>query len=238
MIEETEKSMHPKRISLIQLTGLRLLTGQLVETLGTGAYVVPGLYVGLKHLAKLVEENGGQFYINSLYRDFQTQAKLRKEYEQGLRAPANRPGESFHGAGRAADINVATLNFKGVDKDKWLQKFWDLAIPLGFVPNISKPDLSIPECWHFDIMDEFAHLPALIGYANAAKACIVDAGLWDPNEDLEKVKRMFIQTQLHRLRFNVGIVDGIIGQKTKAALAILGLQNKANDDVIDALLKL
>jgi hypothetical protein len=230
--------MQLKRFDLIQLTGLKLLSGKSVETLGVGSFVAPALYVGLKHIAQLVEKEGGEFYINSLYRDFATQDKLRKEYEAGLRAPANRPGESFHGAARAADINVSTLNFKGVPKDKWLQKFWDLAIPLGFRPNVKTPDLSLPECWHFDVLGEMNHLPEVLGYAEAAKACTIDAGLWDPNEDSIKLKKMFIQVQLHRLRFNVGKVDGDIGPKTNAALKILNLDKIPVDDIVNALLKL
>lgn len=116
-----------------------------------------------------------------------------------------------------------------------MQKFWDICKPLGFYPIISKPDLSINECWHFDFPGkELEKAYKNISNSEFAKICILDIGKWDTNEDAEKVKKMFIQSQLLRLGFwGVGTIDGIFGNKTLDILKKIGMDKLSIDDCVD-----
>jgi hypothetical protein len=77
----------------------------------------------------------------------------------------------------------------------------------------------------------------LSGLKNAfvAKCAILDIGKWgDGSRD--KKQKMFIQSQLIRVGiYEIGKVDGIIGDKTKSALSNLGLNSDNLNEAIVAL---
>lgn len=190
-----------------------------------GNFVTPDMAEGLKKLKYSVESLGGQLLIIDLFRDWSVQAENRRKYETGEKAAfVAKPGGSFHTAGRAVDISVKNLNFPNIDKDDWLQKFWDIAIPIGFRPIIRIPDLHASESWHFDFAGkDWMKAYDLVSYPEVAKCAILDVGEWNPAEDKAKVDRMFLQAQLVRLGyFQIGKVDGLIGPKTKTVLDMLG----------------
>jgi len=190
-----------------------------------GNFTTPDMEDALLELDGLVQDEGGNFYIIDLFRSWAVQAENRAKYVSGKkRAFVAKPGGSFHSAGRAVDVSVKELEFPGVDKDDWLQKFWDLCKPLGFRPIIKIPDLGTSECWHFDFPGrDWNSAYDTLNYSEVAKCATLDVGEWDPAEDQSKVKNMFIQAQLIRLgEWDIGKVDGVIGSKTKAALATYG----------------
>jgi len=186
-----------------------------------GNFIVPELFDALLKLDKLVRLNKGTMYIIDLYRSWECQAEAREKFENKTkRAFVSKPGESFHNAGRAADISMKDLNFEEINKDKWVSMFWDLAKPLGFYPIITIPDLGASEVWHYDFPgNSWQDAYNVLQYSEVAKCCTLDIGGWDLNENEEKVRKMFIQSQLIRLGFyEIGKVDGIIGPKTQKVL--------------------
>ncbi len=190
-----------------------------------GNFVTPDMAEGLRKLEEAVRLEGGQFLVIDLFRDWKTQADNRKSYVTGKKkAFVAKPGGSFHNAGRAVDIQVKELDFPGLDKDDWLQKFWDLATPLGFRPIIRIPELGVSECWHFDFPgDDWSRAYDALPYSEVAKCATLDVGEWDPTENKPMVQRMFVQAQLIRLhQYQIGKVDGIFGPKTNIVLNVMG----------------
>ncbi len=190
-----------------------------------GNYITPDFLKALKKLDELVKAQKGTLRITDLYRSWETQAENRQKYLTGKkRAYVAKPGSSFHNAGRAVDIGLNHLQFEGVARDDWLDVLWDIAIPLGFRPIIKTPDMDALEAWHFDFPGlEWAKAYDTIKYPEVAKCCVLDVGGWNPDEDSDKVNRMFVQAQLIRLgRFDIGKVDGIFGRKTLNAIGELG----------------
>jgi len=186
------------------------------------------MFEALKKLDKNVRINGGNLNIIDLFRSWETQAEARKKYNEGKkRAFVAKPGESFHNAARAVDIKLEMLEFVGVPRDEWLEFLWDLAKPLGFKPIIGIPDMDASEAWHFDFPGkDWEEAYTKLKYREAAKCCILDSGLWNPSENNEKIKKMFVQAQLIRLGYyEIGKVDGVFGAKTKKVLDFLGLND-------------
>ena len=196
-----------------------------------GNFICEDMAEALKILDKIVTESGGSMYIIDLFRNWSVQEASRNQYLSGKkRAFVAPPGGSFHNAGRAVDISVKELSYSGIEKDDWLQKFWDQAKPLGLLPIIKIPNLGTSECWHFDFPGEdWKEAYEKLSYPEVAKCATLDIGAWDPSEDPAKVDRMFLQSQLIRLgHYEIGKVDGVIGSKTQRVLDQLG-NPTAND---------
>jgi hypothetical protein len=236
--------MSLSRVSLVRASGILSsypLTSQPkldVSCFQDKAFIAPDMFSALVILNRKVNQKGGNLYITDLLRPWDMQAEARRKYESGeKKAFVAKPGGSFHGAGRAMDIDVMNLQFEDTPKDLWLQTFWDIAKPLGFRPIISSPDITASEAWHFDFpgtewTDAYDTLP----YGEAAKCCTLDVGMWNPDMNSGIVKKMFIQAQCIRLgAYSVGKVDGIFGPKTYAALSSLGFSDTKN---IESLIKL
>lgn len=233
-----------KRVDLVYLEGIKSSyirkDGFLdVKRFGESAKCTADMKASLLELDLAVAQQNGSLHITDLFRDWKVQDELRKKYESNpkKRPFAARPGGSFHQAGRAVDIAIQMLNFKDVPKDKWLQKLWDLAKPLGFKPIIRIPDMNASEAWHFDRPGKawdaaYKALP----YDRVAKCAIIECDNWDPNEDKTKLERMFIQTQLIRLgNHEIGDVDGILGTKTMTVLNKMLLASKPLQEVAETL---
>jgi len=203
-----------------------------------GNYVCEDMGNALKKLDESVRDEGGNFYIIDLFRSWEVQEKNRQDYTSGKKkAFVAKPGESFHNAGRAVDIAVKELNFPNIDKEEWLECFWELAIPLGFRPIIKFPDLGVSECWHFDFPGndwDFAYKG--VKYSEAAKCATIDVGQDNETLSLSDRKNRFIQAQLiRRGHYYIGNVDGVIGPKTQGALDHLLLKDKSVEEIIEKL---
>jgi len=225
--------MIPKRVVLISASGLKTIYKKrgkrlTVESFNQCAYIHPGMFEALEKLNKIVELTKGHMHIIDLLRTWEMQSLARDNYEAGKKtAYVAKPGSSFHQSGMAVDIAVSDLGFKDSKKEDWLEIFWVLAKPLGFKPIISIPDITANESWHFDwIPEEWEEVYNRLSYKEAAKATILDVGCWNPDEDPEKLRKMFIQSQLIRLGyFETGKIDGIFGPKTHNVLEYLGLKD-------------
>jgi len=212
-----------------------------VKYFDEGAYIVPGMLSALKKLRSQVEQLGGNLYIIDLTRTWEQQAMARERYENDRHNHpfTAKPGQSFHNAGRAVDIEVDKLNFSSVSKDEQLSTFWEIAKPLGFRPIISIPDIEMSESWHFDYIDsDWEQAYSNYNYSEVAKACTILCGNWKKESD-DKIKTMFVQSYLIKLcHFYIGKIDGILGTKTKSALLNIGLNNFDLDYLVKEIKKI
>lgn len=201
---------------------------------------MPDALDALRKLHKAVIQEGGNLFITDLFRSWNVQSLARQEFLDGKKkAFVAPPGNSFHGAGRAIDFDVFNLNFSSVLRHDWLGKFWSIAIPLGWFPIISRPDMHLSECWHFEYPGE-DWLPAYKRLPNklVAKCAILDCGQWSPDTPESVLRAMFIQAQLVRLgRYEI-VPDGIVGRLTRTALADLGLGSLSLEQAAERLAQL
>ena len=106
-----------------------------------------------------------------------------------------------------------------------LNKLWSIAVPLGFTPWSRYPiPGTINETLYFlgpwqAVLDRLcAEGRGHLSWPAMCKAAWADATL-ELNEisEIEELN-VFIQAQLHRLGFNAGNLDGVLGTRTKQAL--------------------
>jgi hypothetical protein len=238
--------MIPKRVSLVPIVGIPFTSSKAVNE----TYVAFDVIGPLKTLAEKVSQAGGTLKLNSVFRSWDKQQELRDKYEayeklvpeEKKKVPfvplAAFPGGSFHMAGRAIDVSLKDLNFKGVAYKDQLKKFWDIAIPIGFRPINDQPTMDVSEAWHFDYCGVWDKVRTKYSYNLAAKCAIIDIGNWNPKESENKIKNMFIQAQLLRLGHDIGgTVDGILGLKSTAALTKEKLEKQSIDNIIMALVQ-
>ena len=235
-----------KRIELVGIEGVgtsyftRFTKKRLdVKSFGKSASVCPDFCDALHKLDQEVKSKGGNFYISDLTRDYVAQEKARWEYITGKKkAFVAKPGESFHNAGRAVDIDIESLNFSNIKKLDWIKKLWDLAIPLGFRSVIKEPIFGISECWHLDYIGVWTDALNVLSYSEVAKCAVLDVGMWNSKEDSAKTIKMFIQSQLIRLKhYEIGEIDGVIGKKTINALNLYDIEDYMHLENIAEILK-
>jgi hypothetical protein len=176
-----------------------------------------------------VERRGGQLFLSDLFRSYDMQLQANLDYRSGKKsAYSPPPGGSMHEAGRAFDIDLSSIKIS-------LEVFWDIAGKLGVTPIIKRPDASLKEAWHFDcrgshgrVYDYYAAGKGsnLTPYAAMAASGILATG--SPHDKFAgKERAASIQFLLVRMGHDIGNVDGLVGQKTLAALAKAGAP--AND---------
>jgi len=133
------------------------------------------------------------------------------------------PGYSNHEAGRAVDDTTSALSFPGVSANQQLDRFWELARPLGWTPIIKEATEGVSENWHFDFWGEWTRVKEVYGYAVASMCGHLDIGIGVYSDDLDKL----LQAQLHRAGIDVGPIDGAIGPKTRAGAKYAGINADA-----------
>ena len=136
------------------------------------------------------------------------------------------PGYSWHGCGKAIDIDVDALEFPGTGQgtDAALATFWELASMHGYEPVIRYPQVGQSESWHFDHrsgMDDLGDLFSEHGHHRNAYGLVAYVAhfLCGQNDKrLSGLNGRYIQARLLAGGHWCGLVDGIIGPKTVAAL--------------------
>lgn len=119
-----------------------------------------------------------------------------------------------------------------------LNALWGIAVPLGFTPKLRHP-LVEPGC---KVFHYFGPWQALYGkllaegrghlaYPSVCCAAQVDVGEWEG----DKTEARFVQAQLHRIGRNPGPIDGVVGQRTAAAIESLNLARGSLSVVADHL---
>lgn len=119
-------------------------------------------------------------------------------------------------------------------REREIAMLWGLAIPLGFTPFTRYP-LPGPheEVFHFLgtwglLMDHM--LGAGRGEAGFPSFCCaaqIDVGRWEGGRGTERL----VQAHLHRLGYNVGPIDGVIGNKTQGGIRAANLHSLTLADV-------
>lgn len=109
---------------------------------------------------------------------------------------------------------------------------WSIALSLGFMPWNRYP-LPGPTSMVFHFLGPwrglYDHLcgegRGELAWPSMTCAAQVDVGTWGGDKPIER----FVQAQLHRLGAHCGPVDGIIGERTLAAIKYLGLGGPLTD---------
>lgn len=183
--------------------------------------------VALYALRKEVEDkNGGKLRVTDMFRTWNMQAQAHQDYITGKKkALSPPPGESFHGAARSTDWDIAlideTLNPIGVGK-KGFDLFWEIYNDLGFtgvLVNRYRPDRNATEAWHIDFMGSFKALYDRQGYKAAAIVANMDAiGNNFIGQEPEYIKNMRIQAYLLHLRLLQQDITGFWNDASQIAL--------------------
>ena len=183
-------------------------------------FLTPDTNQALHNLNNQVKVQGGSLFVSDLFRSWAIQKKANDDWIAGKRSDyAAPPGESFHMAGRAIDIDTQHLSF-ACPKNQWLSKFWTIAQAVGWRPIISNPDASLNESWHFQYLGkDWSHLIGQVDDGQIAKCAILDSGQWDATDPLFPI--LFLQSQCNRLCSvpktpSALILDGHLGPKSQS----------------------
>jgi len=168
---------------------------------------------------------GHELRLSDLFRSREMQLQSHLDFTEG-RKPAFSPppGGSLHEAGRAMDIDLASI---GVP----LSQFWEIAKAHGFSPIIDAPDSSRLEAWHFDCRGSHDAVYRYVKqgkagagvkpYTHMAHSAIVAVGV--QVDGLRDQGVAFLQASLIRLGFDPGPIDGVMGTRTSGAIQQAGL---------------
>ncbi len=192
------------------------------------AWCAPDLRDALLALDAEVARRGGALRLSDLFRSAEMQDRAHADWKSGRKRAFSPPaGQSLHEAGRAFDLDLAALRMP-------LPEFWRLAALHGVVPIIGTPCPTSLEAWHFErpgshamVRDYCATPDGAVRGVSArrvmAESALLALGLRVPRLG-GRQREGFVQTALIRLGAGPGPVDGLIGRRTRAALATLGLE--------------
>lgn len=192
------------------------------------AWCAPDLRDALLALDAEVARLGGALRLSDLFRSAEMQDRAHADWKSGRKRAFSPPaGQSLHEAGRAFDLDLAALRMP-------LPEFWRLAALHGVVPIIGTPCPTSLEAWHFErpgshamVRDYCATPDGAVRGVSArrvmAESALLALGLRVPRLG-GRQREGFVQTALIRLGAGPGPVDGLIGRRTRAALATLGLE--------------
>lgn len=189
------------------------------------ARCTPDTLMALIGVDQELQKLGGNLVLSDLMRSYDMQYQSNLDYKNGKKkAYSPSPGGSMHEAGRAIDLDLSALKIS-------LKEFWVIAQKYGLYPIIKEPKSSLSEAWHFDCRGShqkvYEYYSTLQNsnfkspYAAMAASAILEIG--------EKVDRFpdgkkyiaRVQSGLIRLDQDPGIMDGLMGMKTRAALTAL-----------------
>jgi hypothetical protein len=152
--------------------------------------------------------------------DTDSAARELQRRMQKLRVPVKFPGGSVQ-LPTGCSMPGRELKVSCTD----LRVLWSVAIPLGFTPWSRWPVRGAgDDLFHFigpwqAVIDRLlAEARGEVAWQNACCAAACDVGEWEGEAPLERL----VQTQLHRVGVNPGLIDGIPGQRTTEALRTVG----------------
>ena len=188
------------------------------------AQCTPDTKVAIEGVARDLAGMGFGIRLSDLFRSHDMQAQSHADFVEGRKkAFSPPPGGSLHEAGRAMDVDLSSI---GVP----LAQFWEIAKAHGFSPIIDSPDPHRSESWHFDCHGShhavYEYVQAgkagtmLAPYMQMAQSAILAIGIQldvIPAQDVA-----FLQAGLIRLGFDPGRIDGVMGNRTSAALEAAG----------------
>lgn len=189
------------------------------------AQCTPDTHQALIAIGKAVEKKSGKLYLSDLFRSYEMQLQSHLDWKSGRKkAFSPPPGGSMHEAGRAFDLDLDNLKIKLAD-------FWEIAKKFGVFPIIDKPTAGKSESWHFDCRGShqkvYEYYSAGKGKNMKPYTAMSASGILSIGVKVDafgkKQSDAAIQAGLIRLGFELGSVDGDIGQKTRAALDKAGI---------------
>ena len=114
----------------------------------------------------------------------------------------------------------------GATSQEALNAAWGVAVPLGFTPKLRYPQVEPGyQVFYYYGPWQGLHNKLLaegrghIAWPSLCCAAQADIGEWKG----DKEEARFVQAQLHRIGRNPGPIDGVIGQRTAAAIESLNL---------------
>jgi len=196
----------------------------------------PDTKVAILSLVQAVQVRGQRLRLSDLFRSRELQMRSHLDWITGRkRAFSPAPGGSMHEAGRAMDIDLGAIGMP-------LVAFWKLAAEQGFVPVIETPDSGLPEAWHFDHRGSHHKVydyvkagkagPRQSPYRQMAMSAILDAGI--AVDGLEDQGVGLLQSSLIRLGGDPGPIDGLMGTRTRIALAAFGTDEVSARNSVEA----
>lgn len=146
--------------------------------------------------------------------------------------------------GREVYLRLEIQNDEGPSNSRRAREIamlWAIAIPLGFVPYTRYP-LPGP---HEEVFHFFGVWGLLVdhllgagrgeeGFPSFSCAAQLAVGMWEGGRGTERL----VQAHLHRIGYNVGPVDGILGNKTQGALRAANLHSLPLTDVAKQIVEL
>lgn len=190
------------------------------------ASATPDMMGAIQKVGAALEAQSGHLYLSDLFRSYEMQLQSHLDWKTGRKkAFSPPPGGSLHEAGRAMDLDLDSLGMK-------LKDFWVIAQAHGLSPIISAPTAGVSESWHFDCRGShdlvYKHYKSGKGnnfkkpYEAMAASAIVSIGI-KVDKFGDKQTEAAVQSALIRLGFDIGNIDGGIGNNTKAGLESAGV---------------
>ena len=184
------------------------------------AMATPDTCSAINGIVKDIENVGGKLVLSDLFRSYDMQYQAHLDWiTKKKKAFSPPPGGSMHEAGRAFDLSLEDISVT-------LSDFWDIAKKWNVLPIISTPDIKKSEAWHFDcrgshsiVYDYYKSGKAsnMLPYAAMAVSAILAIGVKVDRFNSHQAEA-YLQSCLIRLGFQLGNIDGLIGNKTKKAL--------------------
>jgi len=189
------------------------------------AHCTPDMKAAIRGVSDELKNREGHLYLSDLFRSYEMQLQSHLDFVNGKKSAFSPPpGGSMHEAGRALDLDLGALNIS-------LAEFWPIAKANGLFPIVSEPNSKLKESWHFDCRGShdrvYQYYAADKGsnmkpYQAMSASAILSVGIkvdrFGPNQEAAA-----IQSALIRLGQELGNLDGSLGQKSKTALANVGV---------------
>ena len=210
----------------VAILSVYLNEGQRVPLPKRMAQATPDMMVAIQEVGAELAAKGGHLFLSDLFRSYEMQLQSHLDWKTGRKkAFSPPPGGSMHEAGRAMDLELEGLGMK-------LKDFWPIAQAHGLSPIISEPRDGVSESWHFDCRGShdliYKHYKSGKGknfdkpYAAMAASAILSIGV-KVDKFGSKQSEAAIQSALIRLGFEIGDIDGVLGEQSRNGLEQAGV---------------
>ena len=205
-------------ISVASIYSNKALPARMAKCTPDTATAIQGVVDDLRAL-------GHDLRLSDLFRSYEMQRQAHLDFTEGRKkAYSPPPGGSMHEAGRAMDIDLASIGVSLAD-------FWDIAKARGFLPIIDAPIAGRSESWHFDCRGSHHAVykyvkqgkagVSIAPYTQMAHSAILAIGV--QVDGLPDQTVASVQAGLIRLGFDPGRIDGVMGDRTLAAMRDAGV---------------